>query len=60
MILLLIVISVAVREILGREVANLGQMAKITVYNVELTELFYVNMHYYSLCSGMFARYLVF
>ena len=42
MILLLIVVSVAVREISGREVANLGQIAKIMVYNVELAELFYV------------------
>ena len=45
---LLIVVSAAVREILGREVANLVQMAKIMVYNVELAELFYVNMYYYS------------
>ena len=48
MILLLIVVSVAVREILGREVTNLGQMAKIMVYNVELAELFYVSIHFYS------------
>jgi hypothetical protein len=48
MILLLIVVSVAVREILGREVANLVQMAKIMVYNVELAKHFYACMHFYS------------
>ena len=48
MILLLMVVSVAVREILGREVANLVQKVKILVYNVELAELFNVFIHYYS------------
>ena len=48
MILLLIVVSAAVREILGREMANLVQMAKIMVYNVELAKLFYVYIHYHS------------
>ena len=48
MILLLIVVSVAVREILGREVANLVQMAKIMVYNVELAKHFYAYKHFYS------------
>jgi hypothetical protein len=48
MILLLIVVSVAVREILGREVANLVKMAKMMVYHVELAELFYACIHFYS------------
>jgi hypothetical protein len=48
MILLLIVVSAAVREILGREVANLVQMGKIMVYNVELAKLFYAYIHYHS------------
>jgi hypothetical protein len=41
MILLLIVVSVAVREILGRELPNLVKMAKMMVYNVELAKLCY-------------------
>ena len=40
MILLLIVVSVAVREILGQEVANLVKMSQMMVYNVELAEFF--------------------
>ena len=45
---LLIFVSVAVREILDREVANLVQMAKIMVYNVELAKHFYAYIHFCS------------
>ena len=48
MIFLLIVVSVDVREILGREVANLIKKAKMMVYNVELAKLHYVYIHFHS------------
>ncbi len=41
-------VSLAVREIMGRQVGNLVQMAKIMVYNVELDKMLYAYIYYCS------------
>jgi hypothetical protein len=45
LVVLLIVVSAANQEILGREEANLVKMGKMVVYNVELVSHFLSSSH---------------